>query len=126
ARARDFPGGPEVQDSGAAFQVHPDAAATVMSAWYDGDRLAGEVDAVAEAIAVDERKALADPFGRLVTDVEVHARRPGGEHLLVDSLGDAVARGQLRRRVVRQIAVQKTFAGRVDEHRAFSTQRFGD
>ncbi len=87
-----------------AIHIRHHAAALVMRRRDDGDRLFGDVNAIAKARLINVGEAVNDEPRRLVRDVEQHAIRAGFLHLTVNGAGDDVAR---RKRFQRMIAVHE-------------------
>src|SRR5690554_880369 len=108
---------------GLAVAVDHDAAAGVMRRRDHGDRLAGDVDAEAQAALVNRGEVLAYEGGRLVADVQIHAIQPQTLHLVVDGAGDYVPGRQFGTLV--EVGHEAGAVGQL-EHRPFATQCLGD
>ena len=88
AGAGDFADGVEAGQAGGAVFIGLDAAALVVRGGDDGDGLACDVEAEAQAGLVDIREALADEFGGLVRDPPVRRTEP--MRLMLSTLAVAV------------------------------------
>ena len=114
-------GGEQPGQLGPAVHVGDDAAAAVVRARHDRDRLPGGVDAGGPAGGRDRREA-----GLEAVDgarVEVDARVAGRLQPRVDGRRDDVARGQIAHRMH---AGRDRIACRSTQHRAFAADGLGD
>jgi len=121
AGAGSFAGDVEAGHVGAPVEVADDAAAGVMSGWYDRDRVAGDVDAEFEAAGVDIREMRPNEILAFMADVEIDAVQPAFFHFEVDGAGDDVARCQFGPLVVIE---HETAAVGQAQQAAFAAHRF--
>ena len=110
-------------DIGAALQVRVDAAAGEMRGGHDGDRFAGDVDALREAALVNAGKTFADKVRPQRGQVEVGTGLAVLGEVLLDRAGGDVAG---RQRTERMHALHELPAVAVDQHRALAPQGFRD
>ena len=99
ACAGDLSDGVEPSQGGAAVEVDQDAPATVVEGRDDGNRRAGDVDAVLETGLVDVGETLPRVY-REVREVQENIGVVVLEHLFVDGTGDDIPGGQVLERGV--------------------------
>ena len=90
---------------------------------YDGNRLAGDIDAQLEATGMDIREMRPDEFLALVGDVQIDAIQTALLHFEVDGASDDVTRREFGAVVMPR---HEAGAIRQTEQAAFAAHRFGD
>ncbi len=103
--------------------VHHDATTGVVRCRHHRYRLAGDVDAKAQAPLVNGREMVLDELNRLVRDVQVDAVHPQALHFMVDRPCHDVARGKLLAWV--EAGHEALPVGQAKQG-AFATQGLGD
>ena len=122
-RAGDLADRIKTGDFSFAIDVREHAAALIMRCRHNGDRLPGDVHAVAQAGLINVRKPFADELRRLVRDVKQHVVGAALFHFTVDGARHDIAQ---RERFERVISVHELDAVDALKHAALAAHCFAD